>query len=269
MSIDLSHALGGETDATERLNGILAREPGVTVKNTVSEPSSPCGTCKLRSSGFCGALFDGVTSPSAVKKKHRTTPARQNAYRAGEFNDGALLVCDGWAARFIQLPNGKRQILSLVMPGDLISPASMFEQRFPFSIQAITKVLSCKISFHDLRARIQQSAALVETWAKLTAAEHRRADRRLVDLGQRNAMERVAALIYEILVRQEERGDLNDDNEFPFPMSQQQIAEFTGLTPVHACRVVAKLRKSGICQVGHGTAKVLDRAELERLASPR
>ena len=68
------------------------------------------------------------------------------------------------------------------------------------------------------------------------------------------------------MARSEERGDLIDD-QFAFPMSQQQIADFTGLTPVHTCRVLSALRKAGVCDVGHGTVKVIDRAELQRIAA--
>ena len=253
---------------TPAITEAYSREAAMPVVSIASHPASRCAACSLRDSSFCGALFKAAM-PLAVEIKHRTTPARQNIYRAGEAIDGVLLVCEGWAVRFVQLPNGKRQILSLVMPGDLVSPASMIERRFPFSIQAVTKVLSCKIPFHNVLTGMRQSPALIDTWLGLAAAEHRQADRRLVDLGQRNAMERVAALLYGILLRYEERGELQDDDEFPFPMTQQQIAEFTGLTPVHACRVVAKLRKSGVCRVGHGRAKIFDRAELERMASLR
>jgi len=52
-------------------------------------------------------------------------------------------------------------------------------------------------------------------------------------------------------------------------MSQQQIADFAGLTPVHACRVLSVLRRRGICNVGRGMAKIADRAELERMGSLR
>ncbi len=50
-------------------------------------------------------------------------------------------------------------------------------------------------------------------------------------------------------------------------MSQRQIADFTGLTPVHTCRVLSAMRKAGICEVGHGAVKVTDR--LNCSASPR
>ena len=97
-------------------------------------------------------------------------------------------------------------------------------------------------------------------WLRFTAAEQRDADKRLVDLGQRTAQERIAALIVHVMLRCDERGELLDD-EFPFPLSQQQIADFTGLTPVHTCRVLSSLRKNAICDVGHGFVKVMERRD--------
>jgi len=229
-------------------------------------PRSPCGTCQLRSLNFCGALLDQSGDPLEMTAKRRSIAARRNIYRAGEPSEGVLVVCEGWAVRFVQLPNGKRQILSVVLPGDLVSPTSILERQLSFSIQAVTDVRYCSFSVAEVRARIQDDPALFEIWLRLTAAEHRDADKRLVDLGQRAAQERIAALIFHIMARFEERGELQDD-EFPFPMSQQQIADFTGLTPVHTCRVLSFLRKNGICDVGHGSVKIIERGELQRMAA--
>lgn len=228
-------------------------------------PRLPCETCHFRSLDLCGALVGKSGDPLAIQGKHRSTMARRNIYRAGEPSEGVLVLCDGWAVRFVQLPNGKRQILSVVLPGDLVSPTSLLERQLSFSIQAVTDVRYCYFPFAEVRARIQENPALFDIWLRLTAAEHRDADKRLVDLGQRAAQERIAALIIHIMSRFEERGELAND-EFPFPLSQQQIADFTGLTPVHTCRVLSFLRKNGICDVGHGVVKVLERSELQRLA---
>lgn len=116
------------------------------------------------------------------------------------------------------------------------------------------------------RARICDNPALFEVWLRLTAAEQRQADKRLVDLGQRTAQERIAALIVHVMMRCEQRGELLG-GEFPFPLSQQQVADFTGLTPVHTCRVLSSLRKNGICDVGHGYVKVMDRSDLRHIGS--
>jgi len=238
---------------------------GFTYK--VAKPSgAPCDDCTLRHANFCDALCDGAGEWPTPKWRRRVTPARQNIYRAGEPSQGVLVVCDGWAVRFVQLPNGKRQILSVVMPGDLVSSSSLLEGGFEFSIQAVTKVRYCTLPFAEVRSRICDSREMFDLWLRLSAAEHRDADRRLVDFGQRPALERVAALVVYVMLRSEDRGDVDDD-AFPLPLSRQQIADCTGITPVHACRVLGTLRKDCICDVGHGIVRIIDRAELLRIGT--
>ena len=239
------------------------------VRDTVSAlPHLPCNTCHFRDGNFCGALFGRTGQALTIKAKYRETAARRNIYRAGEPNEGVLVICDGWAVRFVQLPNGKRQILSLLLPGDLASPAAILDGQLAFSVQAVTDVRYCHFPFADVHDRIRVNPSLFDVWLRLTAAEQRDADKRLVDLGQRTAQERIAALLVHVMLRCERRGELLDD-EFPFPLSQQQIADFTGLTPVHTCRVLSSLRKAGVCDVGRGFVKVLARRDLLQLGSLR
>lgn len=248
------------------LNSIAEPAGGIAPYYDALKPDeSPCETCAFRDLNFCGALL-GDPAQASLRSRHRTAPARQNIYRAGEPIVGVMLVCDGWAVRFVQLANGKRQILSVVMPGDLVSPNLLFETNFAFSIQAVTKVRYCILPFADVRARICESPALFDVWVRMTAAEHQDTDRRLVDLGQRSAIERIAALVLHAMTRAEARHELQNE-EFPFPLSQQQIADCTGLTPVHACRVLGSLRKKGIFHIDRGTVKIADRSELLRLGS--
>jgi CRP-like cAMP-binding protein len=82
----------------------------------------------------------------------------------------------------------------VVLPGDLVSPTGLLERQFSFSIQAVTDVRSCFLPFAEVRARMRDNPALFDIWLRLTAAEQRDADKRLVDLGQRAAQERIAAL---------------------------------------------------------------------------
>ena len=227
---------------------------------------TPCDDCALRHVNFCAVLGARGGERPGPKWRHRVTPARHNIYRAGEPSEGVLVICDGWAVRFVQLPNGKRQILSVVMPGDLVTSSLLLEGELEFSIQAVTKVRYCMLPFAEVRSQICDSPAMFDYWLRLTAAEHRDADRRLVDLGQRPALERVAALVVHVMLRSEDRGDVEDD-AFSFPLSQQQIADCTGITPVHACRVLSAMRKDGVCDIRHGLVRIIDRTELLRLGS--
>ena len=124
-------------------------------------PDLHCNTCQFHSSNFCGALFGTTGRPMAIGGKHREIAARQNIYRAGELNEGVLVICDGWAVRFVQLPNGKRQILSVLLPGDLVSPTAIFEGQFGFSVQAVTDVRYCYFPFADVRARHSRQSLVV------------------------------------------------------------------------------------------------------------
>ena len=225
-----------------------------------------CETCSCRSINCCGALFIDGTGRTPPGRKTRSAPARQNICRAGELKEGVLVICEGWAVRFIQLPNGKRQILSVVLPGEVVCPTSFLERQFTFSVQAVTNVRYCYFPFAEVRARIQSEPALFDIWFRLMAVEYGNADKRLVDLGQRTAQERIAALIVHMMLRCEQRGEFHGDT-FAFPMSQQHIADFTGLTPVHACRILSSLRRKSVCNVGRGIAKIIDRGELERMGS--
>ncbi len=229
-------------------------------------PPSPCGACRFRQLNSCGALFGGNGRAPSLEARHRSVAARRNIYRAGEPNEGVLAICEGWAVRFVQLPNGKRQILSVMLPGDLASPTAILEGRFGFSIQAVTDVRYCHFGVAAVRARLFDDPALFDAWLRLTAAAQRDADNRLVELGQHSAQERIAGLIVHVMLRSEQRGECHD-GEFPFPLSQQQIADFTGLTAVHTCRVLSALRKNGVCDVGDGVVKIAQRAELQRMAS--
>lgn len=229
-------------------------------------PNLPCATCASRSANSCGALVGRSGQPMTIRGRHRDIAARQNIYRAGEISEGVLMICVGWAVRFVQLPNGKRQILSVLLPGDLVGPTALNEGQLAFSVQAVTDVRYCYFPFLEVRARLRDNASLLDLWLRLATAEQRDADCRLVDLGQRTAHERIVALIVHVMQRCEQRGEVVEE-EFPFPLSQQQIADFSGLTPVHTCRVLGALRKSGICDVGHGIVKVMERTELQRMAA--
>lgn len=227
-----------------------------------------CAGCSVHEQSFCRALRGSTLTQERIARSEHSAAARHNICRAGESSDGVLVVCNGWAVRYVQLPNGKRQILSIILPGDLVSAGHMLERSLSFSVQAVTHVKYCQFAIEDVRIRVRSDPTLFDFWGRLVATEHRSTDGLLVDLGQRSARERIAALIVQIMLRFENRSGGHVD-AFPLPLSQQQIADFTGLTPVHACRVLNALRRHGICDVGQGGARIFDRAELQRLATSK
>lgn len=230
----------------------------------------PCIECPVRKSNFCGGLLGEQleTTPLVdlkLKQVFRITPKRRNIYQAGTKSDDAIMICSGWAFRFVQLPDGRRQILSILLPGDLISPIGIFAERLKFSVQALTEVHHCAFNRVELQAKLPASSGTFITYIKDCAANAEQLHLLLADLGRRNAAERVSRFILRLMDRMTERG-IGEADSFPFPLRQQHLADAVGLTTVHVSRVMAKLRSGGILDVAKDRLRVGNLAELKRVA---
>ncbi len=198
-----------------------------------------------------------------IRHLHEFRRARQNIYRRGESCDDVGIIRDGWAFRFNQLSDGRRQILSILLPGDLITATSLFQNQLEFSVQALTDVHYCRINRSDLRLRLLQPTYL-DTIARILIAERKDSDDQLIDLGQRHADERIAGLILRLRARFQVRGEVEHER-FPLPLRQQHIADITGLTAVHVSRVLSIFRKNGYIGFYEGFITLHNVAELQRI----
>jgi CRP-like cAMP-binding protein len=75
-----------------------------------------------------------------VRQKDGKLPRRKVICRARDLTDSVLFICSGWAASLVTLPNGDRQILSFLLPGDIVSSALLFRKSPPFLVETITEV---------------------------------------------------------------------------------------------------------------------------------
>ena len=193
---------------------------------------------------------------------------RRNIYIRGEATEHTYVVCEGWACRVARLLDGRRQILSLLLPGDMFSPMSPFQDSLEFYVEAITEVRYATIKNTDLRAKLSEDPALLASFMELCVAELNEAHQRLIDLGQRLAEERIALLILQLMERLDARGMVHDQS-FEFPLRQLQIADAVGLTPVHVSRVMSLLRNSGLIEMQNGVMRILDLPKLRRIGGLR
>ncbi|RYD47402.1 MAG: Crp/Fnr family transcriptional regulator [Verrucomicrobiaceae bacterium] len=88
---------------------------------------------------------------------------------------------------------------------------------------------------------------------------------RIIDHGRRTAYVRIAHLLYEMLVRYRMVG-LTSDNSFDFPITQTDLADSTGMTPVHANRMLQKLRKNGLIETREARITIPDPPTLKSVA---
>jgi len=231
---------------------------------------SACATCTVRDSSFCGALLDGSQPPpalpaSALRQVHCTGSARDDIYRAKETTGDAHIVCHGWAARSIRLADGRQQILSFLIPGDLVSATAPFSDSLEFSIQAITELRYSLINRGDFVAALSRRSDLTDHWGSLYAAQQEQAHQLIVGLGRRRADVRVARLILHLKERLAARGLVNDQ-VFDFPLDEQHLSDALGLIPADVERELDRFRTDALIELAAGVMMIVNLSGLQRLA---
>ena len=195
----------------------------------------------------------------------RTILARSDIIREGDDPRAVNVILEGWAYRYRQLKDGRRQIVSILLPGDLCDPHIFLLDRMDHTIGTITPVTLAQIprrAMQDLSAR---SAVLDEALmreALATAAVQREWT---VSLGRRSAIERLAHLFCEVHARLEAVG-LADAAGCPFPLIQSDLADALGQTPVHINRTLQDLRGTGLISLSKRRLTIHDRAGLAEFA---
>jgi CRP/FNR family transcriptional regulator len=214
---------------------------------------------------FCGALLD---RSFVACQHHRTANPGERIVSSDEVSEDVFLLCKGWGYRFFVLPNGRRQIFNFLLPGDLFPLTSISEERFSFSVDALTEVHILGFRRAEIKRRLALNSSLRLKWTVGVAREARTADELLVVLGQRTAEERVGYLMLHLTRRMSALG-LADKNRYRFPVKQAHIADMLGITSECVCRMLSRFRKRGILDLSNGYLDVLDFVELERIGSPK
>lgn len=175
--------------------------------------------------------------------------AGQDLIREGERPEQISLIVSGMACRYKLLADGRRQILALLIPGDL---CEVEFGRFSWpdhSIALLGDALISSVSFAQLAGlrvqypRFDRALSLSELIETATLREW------LLNLGQRNAMQRIGHLFCELRVRLRAIGHLHDDGSFDLPINQAVLADITGLTTVHVNRTLQRLRAEGLIEL--------------------
>ncbi|MEO1969860.1 MAG: Crp/Fnr family transcriptional regulator [Sphingomonadaceae bacterium] len=174
------------------------------------------------------------------------------------------VLSSGWAYRYKDLPDGRRQIVGFLLPGDLFNLHIRLRE-VDHTIAALTP-----ISFHTIP--LAQFAALMERRANLsqaalcnelvTSAIQREW---LVSLGQRSAFERLGHLFMELFTRLKLIG-MTSGNSCGFPLTQNDLADATGVTPVHLNRVMQDMRREKLVELRCKRLQILDEDRLRNLA---
>lgn len=229
-----------------------------------------CAGCLAYELNFCRTIVKVAkeSSPAVLQPSERTIPARRLICRERELLEVVPIICQGWAASAMTLPDGRRQILSFLLPGDIVSTALIFEPVSQCSAEAITEVHYRTFKSIEIKAALLKHPALFDRLSRVCIDERARADQLAVDLGRRAADERISRLILNLLDRLAQRG-LARDHVMDFPLRQHHIADATGLTVVHVSKVLSEFRRAGLVEINDRSLTISDLTGLRRIANMR
>ena len=206
-----------------------------------------------------------IASLAAIFERDLSFRKREDLIVHGSEFRNLCFVKDGYAIRYRLLRSGKRQILKLILPGDVIGfPVSFFD-RSSCAVVAVSELTYAVCPF-DAYIRLcyeQPQFGLVLSW--LAAQEAATYADHIVNLGRRTPTERLAHLLLEIHARLQEVG-LADEASFDLPFSQEVMADALGLSVPHLNRVIQQLRAEQLIASNARRIDLADMAGLQRLA---
>jgi CRP-like cAMP-binding protein len=176
----------------------------------------------------------------------RTLDAANYLVREGEPPQVCYLLISGFAYRHKVTGDGERQIIAVHMAGDFLDLQNSMLEVADHNVQALTRCEVASVPVAALRTLASEHPAVaLAMWVEtlVDAAVFREW---IVNVGRRDALSRIGHLLCEFALRLRAAGLADDSGTYDFPMTQEQLADAVGLTPVHVNRVLKELGRLGL-----------------------
>lgn len=167
------------------------------------------------------------------------------AVREGELPTGCGVLISGFAYRQKLTGDGGRQILSIHIPGEALDFQNIFLNVADHSVQMLTRANLALIPRVDIQRIARSSAAIGHAILVNVLVDASIFREWILNIGRRDAKSRLAHILCELAVRLDAFG-LADEMGYHLPMTQAELADALGLTPVHLNRVMRSLEVDGL-----------------------
>ena len=215
--------------------------------------------------GFSPLTQDEIDALSAATTNCRRHNPKYDLIREGDRPGPVFVVLEGWACRYKVLPNGSRQILAYLMPGDSCDLHVGLLAEMDHSIQTVTSALVATVARQEMDALFERFKGIAKAMYLSQLIDEGTMRAWITSMGRRASIERVAHLMCELYLRARNIG-LTLEPPFALPLSQTMLADSLGMTPVHLNRVLKELRGSGAMTLQRGSLVIEDPVQLIRIA---
>ena len=230
-------------------------------------PEVPCHQCPLRPLPlFLEHSAAELALVQSLKRREHRLPAGQTLILEGQTDAPLYTLLDGWAFRFKTLRDGRRQILTFLLPGDFIGVQQNMGDAAAHGVETLTETVFCVFHRDALWELHRKSPSMGFNITWLTAHEESLVDDTLLSVGRRSAEERIATLLILLFKRAAALQADGGAAGVPFPLTQQHVADGLGLSLVHTNKTLRKLEHRGLHRIDDGRLYLRDAKALARLA---
>ena len=178
--------------------------------------------------------------------------------REGQRTTECTLLLRGFAFRQKLLSNGSRQIISFHIPTEFIDLQNGLLRVADHNVQSLNGTEAAIVQRNALFDLTTSRPAIRQAMWTETMIDASVSREWVVNVGRRDSKSRIAHLLCELAVRLERIGAGDGNGKFDFPVTQEQLADATGLTAVHTNRTLQRLRKDGLILLNARSLTVLD-----------
>ncbi len=203
--------------------------------------------------------LEDIAGPARLYRPH------EDLAREGQSVAHVGLLASGFAYRCRMLPDGRRQIVSYLIPGDLCDVRQLLLPAATHSVSTLTAATVVPFPREALLALVERHPRVGQALCWLAMVEELIAREWLVNVGQRTAIERLAHLLCEIFTRMEAVG-LTDGRRCELPLTQVELADSLALSTVHVNRTLQELRRRGLVSLAAGLLEIHDLEALRAVA---
>jgi CRP-like cAMP-binding protein len=200
-----------------------------------------------------------------LQSNTRTVNRHRDIVTEGRSYGNLFVVIEGIAIRYRILHDGRRQIVNLVLPGDIVGIFGAFFENTLYSTKTLTEMVIATIPFSRVSGLFASHPRLITKLFWSFSCESAIYAEHIVDIGRRSALERIAHFFMELLVRLQTVG-LADERSYRIPLTQELIGDALGLSVPHVNRVLRRLREEQFVVVEDQRVTIKDIEALSELA---
>lgn len=200
--------------------------------------------------------------PHTIKR----LPPAGTILREGDRADVCPVLLSGFAYRQKVASDGGRQIVALKLPGDALDLQSIYLHKADHDIRMLTEAELALVPLTAIEQLTVARPSIARAVLVDILIESSISREWLLNIGRRNALARLAHLLCELHDRVNEIASETSDH-FEIPLTQEQLADLLGLTPVHINRMVRQLEKMGAIGRPSRSLTILNFDELAKISS--